>query len=82
MTSGCRDLIEQLKADKKNRTYRELKAILEAHGFTMHPPTKGSHRAFKRPGVVERPVLIEGRDPQLPVYVRGVVRALEECCDE
>jgi hypothetical protein len=82
MTSSCRDVIEQLKADKKNKTFRELKAILEAFGFEMHRPSGGSHRTFKRPGVWTRAMLIEGSDPQLAVYVRGVISALEECCDE
>jgi hypothetical protein len=82
MTTGCRDTIEQLKANKKNRTFRELAAILGQYGFKMHPRSGGSHRTFKRPGIWTSVVLIEGADPQLAVYVRGVVRALEECCDE
>ena len=82
MREGCRDLIEQLKADKRNRTFKQLQKILEANGFVMHPRSGGSHRVFKRPGVWARAELIEGSDPQLAPYVRGVIRALEECCDE
>jgi HicA toxin of bacterial toxin-antitoxin, len=82
MASRCREDIEELKADKKNRSFRELRAILEANGFTMHPRNSGSHRVFKRPGVWTRAELIEGSDPQLAVYVRGVILALEECCED
>jgi predicted RNA binding protein YcfA (HicA-like mRNA interferase family) len=82
MYPSCRELIEQLKSDKKNRTFQELQRMLEANGFVMHPRSGGSHRVFTRPGLSTRVVLIEGADPVLAAYVRGVIRALEECCDE
>ncbi len=82
MDPSCHELIEQLKSDKKNRTFRELQRMLEANGFVMHPRSGGSHRVFTRRGCSSRVVLIEGSDPVLAAYVRSVIRALEECCNE
>jgi hypothetical protein len=82
MPNGCRDVIEQLKADKKNRTFAELKAILERFGFTMHPSRRGTHRTFNRPGCRVSPTLRESRGHVLAAYVRAVISALEEICDE
>jgi hypothetical protein len=82
MSGSCRDTIEQLKADKKNRTYAELKAILEASGFVLHPRQKGSHRTFQKPGCVIAPTLVEERGPVKAYAVRMVIQALEECCDD
>jgi predicted RNA binding protein YcfA (HicA-like mRNA interferase family) len=82
MEPGCRDHIAQLKADKTNQTFRDLAGILAAHGFVMHRRKRGSHRAFSRPGCFTSPSIPEGRGALLPAYVRSVIRALEEICDE
>jgi predicted RNA binding protein YcfA (HicA-like mRNA interferase family) len=79
---GCRDDIEHLKGNRKNQTFVDLAAILRRNGFEMHPRTRGSHRSFSRPGCFESPTLPEGRGPLLPAYVRSVIRALEEMCDD
>lgn len=81
MASSCRENIEQLKASKKNRTFVELKRVLEDAGFEMHPRSRGSHRAFSKPGCFVSPSIPE-KSPVLAVYVRKVIAALEECCDE
>jgi predicted RNA binding protein YcfA (HicA-like mRNA interferase family) len=80
-TDECREVIEDLKRNKKNRTFAELARILESFGFTMHPRTKGSHRPFNKPGCPLGLSIPEGGKHVLLPYVRKVIRALEECCD-
>lgn len=81
MASSNRGTIEQLKANKKNRTFGELKRILEDAGFSMHPRARGSHRVFNRPGCFQSPSIPE-ESPVLACYVRMVIVALEECSDD
>jgi hypothetical protein len=81
MASSLRETIAQLKANKKNRTYEELKQILEDFGFQMHPRQGGSHRVFNKRGCFISPSIPE-KSPVLPCYVGKVIAALEECCDE
>jgi HicA toxin of bacterial toxin-antitoxin, len=82
MADSCRETVEQLRADKKNRTYAELKAILESAGFVMHSRQKGSHRTFQKPGCLIAPTLVDQRGPVKAYSVRIVIQALEECCDD
>ena len=82
MASNYRGIIEQLKVNKKNRTYEELKRILEDAGFSMHPRTAGSHRVFHKPGCSITPDIPEKKGPLLVCYVRMVIVALEECSDD
>jgi hypothetical protein len=81
MASSCREIIEQLKENKKNRSYEELRRVLEQTGFTMHPRTGGSHRVFTKAGCFVSPSIPE-KSPVLACYVRKVIEALEECCDD
>ena len=78
----CREVIDDLKTNKKNRTFGELRSLLEEFGFEMHPRTRGSHRAFSRAGCAYSPSIPEVRGSVLAVYVRSVIRALEEVCDD
>jgi predicted RNA binding protein YcfA (HicA-like mRNA interferase family) len=82
-TDECREVIEQLKRNKKNRTPAELVEILKQFGFKEHPRGAGSHRPLSKPGC-EIGVSIPdgGRASVLVPYVRKVIRALEECCDD
>ena len=82
-TDDCREVIEQLKRNKKNRTATELIEILKSFGFTEHPRKSGSHRKTTKPGC-ETMVLIpdHGRGTVKVAYVRLTIRALEECCDD
>lgn len=82
MAPDCRGVIADLKTDKTNRNFAELKAILESFGFEMRArQSRGSHRPFSKPGCFIQPSIPEGRGSVLAVYVRKVVQALEECCD-
>ncbi len=79
----CRAVIERLKKSKKNHTPDELASILVQFGFTEHPRTRGSHRPLSKPGCDISPGIPGGgRKDVLVAYVRGVIRVLEECCDE
>jgi hypothetical protein len=79
---GCRETIEHLKANKRSQTFDDLRRILEQFGFAMHKRRGGSHRVLSRTGSFESPSLRQSRGPMLPAYVRAVIRALEEICDE
>ena len=81
MASGLGETIAQLKANKKNHSFEELKRILEEYGFQMHPRQRGSHRVFNKRGCFICPSIPE-KSPVLPCYVGKVIDALEECCDE
>lgn len=81
-SADWRDLRDHLKKNRKNATFDELKTLLEAAGFKMHPRNKGSHRAFTKSGCFWSPLVPEGRGPVLVAYVQKVLKALEECCDE
>lgn len=78
----CREVIAYLKKHKTNRSFGDLSAILEQFGFKMHDRSKGSHRVFSKPGCELNVSITEGHGEVLPAYVRKVIRALEECCDE
>ena len=83
MPDDCRDVAAQLNANKKNRTYEELKAVLERFGFRESPrKTAGSHRIFTKSGCAMNVSLKKTKGPMLAAYVRAVVVALEECCDD
>jgi len=77
----CREVAADLNLNKKNRTYGELVAILTRFGFSEHPRNSGSHRVFSKPGCRLSPSLKASR-PMKAAYVRKVVNALLECCDE
>ena len=78
----CRELIEELSERRRDLAFDDLRRILGCAGFEMRRPTAGSHRTFVRPGCPFIVTLAERRGP-LPVpYVRMVIRALEECCDD
>ncbi|HSW41150.1 MAG TPA: type II toxin-antitoxin system HicA family toxin [Patescibacteria group bacterium] len=79
---GCRETIEYLKTNRKSQTFEDLRKVLEDFGFVMHPRSGGSHRAFSRHGCFESPSLKQDRGPLLPAYVKSVIRALEEICDD
>jgi hypothetical protein len=81
-TRTCHEAIEDLHADKKNRTFDDLRRVLEGAGFVMRSRTAGSHRTFARPGCSMIVTLRDTRGPLFAAYVRTVVRALEECCDD
>ena len=78
----CQALTERLRSNKKSTTFADVKSILEAAGFTMHPRKRGSHRAFSKAGCFFSPSIPEGRGPLLVAYVRKAIQALEECCDD
>jgi len=78
----CRELIEELSARRRDLAFDNLRRVLGDAGFEMRRPTAGSHRTFVRPDCPFIVTLAERRGP-LPVpYVRMVIRALEECCDD
>lgn len=79
---SCREAIQALHADKKNRTFDDLRCVLEEAGFVMRSRTAGSHRTFARPGCSMIVTLRDTRGPLFAACVRTVVRALEECCDD
>lgn len=82
-TDDCRQVIDELKRNKKNRTPAELVAILERFGFKEHPRSGGSHRPLSKPGCdLNVSVPDGGKSTVLVPYVRKVIRALEECCDD
>lgn len=82
-TDECREVIENLKRNKKNRTPGELIAILDRFGFKEHPRSGGSHRPFSKPGCEFGVSIPDGGKKEVLVpYVRKVIRALEECCDD
>ena len=81
MPDTCREIAAELNRNKKNRTFGELKAILESCGFVEHARRGGSHRAFTKAGC-GRSVLLVKSSPMLAAYVRNVVVGLEECCDD
>ena len=78
----CREMIEELSARRRDLAFDDLRRVLEDAGFEMRRPTARSHRTFVRPDCPFIVTLAERRGP-LPVpYVRMVIRALEECCDD
>jgi predicted RNA binding protein YcfA (HicA-like mRNA interferase family) len=82
-TDDCREVIDKLKRNKKNHSPGALVAILIRFGFIEHPRSAGSHRPFSKPGCELSVVIPDGgRNAVLVPYVRNVIRALEECCDE
>lgn len=78
---SCREVADDLNRNKKNRTFKELKAILESFGFREHERSGGSHRVFSKPGC-RMNVPLKQKNPQLAAYVRKTAQAVEECCDE
>lgn len=75
-------LLRELRTNKQGRTFQELKAILGAYGFVMHPRNKGSHRVFGKLGCFQSPSIPEAHGPVKVAYVRKVIQALEECTGE
>ena len=83
MTSrSCREAIQDLHANTRRRTFDDLRRVLEDAGFVMRSRTAGSHRTFAKPGCSLIVTLVEARGPLFAGYVRMVVRALEECCED
>jgi predicted RNA binding protein YcfA (HicA-like mRNA interferase family) len=78
----CREAIQDLHAYKKNRTFDDLRRILEDAGFVMRSRTAGSHRTFAKRGCTVIVTLPDSRGLLFAAYVRMVIRALEECCDD
>jgi len=81
-TRTCREAIQDLNANKKHRTFDDLRRVLEDADFVMRSRTAGSHRTFAKPGCSMIVTLVDTRGPFFAAYVRMVVRALEECCDD
>jgi predicted RNA binding protein YcfA (HicA-like mRNA interferase family) len=82
MPRSCHEAIQDLHANTKNRTFDDLRRVLEDAGFVMRSRTAGSHRTFAKPACSVIVTLVDTRRPVFAAYVRMVVRALEECCDD
>jgi predicted RNA binding protein YcfA (HicA-like mRNA interferase family) len=83
MTSrSCGEAIQDLHANARTRTFDDLRRVLEDAGFVMRSRTSGSHRTFAKPACSLIVTLVETRGPLFAAYVRMVMRALEECCDD
>jgi predicted RNA binding protein YcfA (HicA-like mRNA interferase family) len=77
-----RTLRDRIAANKRDTTFEDLRAMLEAAGFMMRSENPGSHRAFVKPGCFNRPTIAQRRGP-LPIgYVLAALRAVDDCGDD
>jgi len=77
-----RTLRDRIAANKRDTTFEDLRAMLEAAGFMMRSGNPGSHRAFVKPGCFNRPTIAQRRGP-LPIgYVLAALRAVDDCGDD
>ena len=76
------ELTERVRLNRHGTTFADLKRLLEAAGFEMHPQNGGTHRAFCKPGCFTSPTIPEGRGPVKVAYVSNVLRAVKECGDD
>jgi hypothetical protein len=81
-SSGCHELIKRLRKDPAGHTFDELKEILVDYGFTGHERKSGNNVVFTKPDCSVSPALPPGPRPLKQLYVRQVIQALEEGCDE
>lgn len=75
-------LAERVRVNRQGTTFADLKRLLEAAGFEMHPRNGGTHRAFSKPGCFVSPTIPEMRGPVKVAYVSLVLRVVKECTDE
>jgi hypothetical protein len=80
--NGCRETIKQLRAKPTGRTYDELAEILGRYGFAPVDRKRGVNRMFSREDCLQKPALPPGKRPLKALYVRQVIQALQECCDD
>ena len=69
--------LEKVSSSPVGWRYDELASILEAYGFTLHPPGGGSHRIFKHPSGARVGLVDSGSGTLLPAYARAVVKAID-----
>ena len=69
-------LIMRINKLSKDIRFSELQKILEANGYTMHIPRKGSsHCTFRKSGCM--PITIPKHEPIKRVYVEMVKQIVE-----
>ncbi len=75
-------LLERIRFLDNNMRFNEVRKILEAYGYTMSGPNRGSnHKTFRKSGC--HPITIPAHEPIKRVYIIMVKKAIEsEANDE
>ncbi len=73
------DLLKRARANPKDLRFSEACALAEAFGWTLARSAGGSHRIYKRAGVMGLVVLQEGTNGKAKAYqVRQIIRLIDE----
>ena len=74
--SAWEKLLERILTLSNDLRFNELRKVLEAYGYTMNQPRRGSsHYTFRKPGCM--PITIPKHEPIKRVYVETVRQAVE-----
>jgi predicted RNA binding protein YcfA (HicA-like mRNA interferase family) len=73
------ELLKRARANPKGLRFPEACALAEAFGWTLARSAGGSHRIYKRSGVMGLIVLQEGKNGKAKAYqVRQIIRLIDE----
>ena len=75
--ADLREEVERLKQRRRSVRPQLLHRILDQAGFTRRFG-KGDHWVYHHPDLPGRRLVIDPRNPLLPVYVTKAIRAIEE----
>ena len=77
------DLLRKARTNPKGLRFSEACALAEAFGWTAARSASGSHRIYKRAGVMGLVVVQEGPDRKAkPYQVRQIIRLIDELGEE
>lgn len=73
------DLLRRARTNPNGLRFAEACALAEAFGWTVARSAAGSHRIYKRAGVMGLVVLQEGKNGKAKAYqVRQIIRLIDE----
>lgn len=74
---GAGDLLAAMRANPRDWQLADVVALCRLHGIACTPPRGGSHYKVKHPAVPAI-LTIPARRPIKPVYIRALVRFVEQ----
>lgn len=75
-------LREHIRANKGNVSFGDAAKLLEAAGWSMKPPGKGSHRTFSKPGCLPLVTLQAAKGPLKIGYITNMLKSIDECASD
>lgn len=72
-------LLAKIRNNTKNVSVKDLRNVLEWHGFELRRIT-GSHYIYKRPGCPVN-LSVPKNKPIKQCYVKNALKWLDRCCD-